>query len=374
MRTIFLDHHATTPVRPDALEAMRRVLAESPGNPASTHLFGRAARRELNDARERVAARLGASADEVVFTSSATEANNLAVFGLSGEPPGHVISSMIEHPCVVEPVNRLAAAGFTVSYLAVSADGVIDPVDLPVRPDTRLVCAMLVNHETGAVQPAIRAGSWAWHCDAAQAVGKRRVHFHQLGATTLALSGHKFGAPPGIGALLVRSGTKLRPRQYGGHQQEGRRPGTEPVALAVALATALDLACEDMDANVLRVSLLRRRLVERLRADAAPVVINGPTDAEHASPYVVTIAFPGVRADAAVIALDLVGVACSTGSACSSGSSLPSPVLTAMRLPDDVLRSSLRFSFSPQMDVATVDEAAGRVATVVRRLRDLADD
>lgn len=371
MRPIFLDHHSTTPVRPEVLEAMQRVQADSPGNPASAHTFGRAARRELNVARERIAARLGASAEEVVFTSGATEANNLAVFGLAGEPPGHVITSMIEHPCVVEPVARLAALGFAVKHLSVSPEGFVDTAVLPIRNDTRVVCLMLVNHETGAIQPAIPPGRTAWHCDAAQAVGKRPIHFHQLGATTLALSGHKFGAPAGIGALLVRSGTQLRPRLFGGHQQDGRRPGTEPVALAVALATALDLACDDIGSNGQFVRGLRQRLIDRLTAGAAPVVVNGPANAESFSPYVANIAFPGVRADAALIALDLAGVACSTGSACSSGSLLPSPVLTAMGVRDEVVRSSLRFSFSPQLDAATVDEAADRIIAVVRRLRGL---
>jgi cysteine desulfurase len=207
------------------------------------------------------------------------------------------------------------------------------------------------------------------HTDAAQAVGKIPVHFHALGATALTVSGHKFGGPVGVGALLLRRGTRLRPLFYGGHQQHGRRPGTEPVALAVGLTAALAVAVRDLDANAARVRRLRDRLWDRLRTEAAPAVLNGPDDPARAVPHVLNVSFPGCAADGLRVALDLAGVACSTGSACSSGSLLPSPVLRAMGVPDDVLRSAMRFSLSPRTAEAEVDDAAGRIVAAVRRLR-----
>jgi cysteine desulfurase len=206
----------------------------------------------------------------------------------------------------------------------------------------------------------------AFHCDAVQAVGRIPVHFGRLGVTTLSLSAHKFHGPRGVGALLVRRGTKLRPLLYGGHQQGGRRPGTEPVALAVGLATALDLAERDGEARRERVVALRWRLLVGLR-EAAPLVLNGP--AVGGVPHTVNVSFPGCQADALLMALDLAGVACSTGSACSSGSLLPSPVLKAMRVPDDELHSAMRFSLSALLSEEEIDEAARRIVEAVRRLR-----
>jgi cysteine desulfurase len=214
----------------------------------------------------------------------------------------------------------------------------------------------------------------ALHTDAAQAVGKIPVHFHALGVTALTVSGHKFGGPPGVGALLVRRGAKLRPLFFGGHQQHGRRPGTEPVALAAGMAAALDVAVRDLDANAERVRRLRGRLWDRLRTDAAPAVLNGPAEAGRAVPHILNVSFPGCAADGLLMALDLAGVSCSTGSACSSGSLLPSPVLRAMGVPEDVLRSAMRFSLSPRLTDAEVNDAAGRIVAAVRRLRAVSDE
>jgi cysteine desulfurase len=371
-KPIYLDHHATTPVLPEAVAAMLPFLSGTFGNPASAHAFGRQARRALEDARERVAALLGASPDEVVFTSGATEANNLALFGLADDTPGHVLAARIEHPCVIEPLQQLEARGFEVEWLPVGADGVVpgDAVAGRVRADTRLVTLMLVNHETGAIQPvrdcALRTPHSAFHTDAAQAVGKLPVHFHDLGVTSLSASGHKFGAPKGVGLLLLKRGTNLRPLTFGGHQQQGRRPGTEPVALAVALATALDVACARMEASLQHVRRLRSALLERLRTNASPIVFNGPEDG---SPYVLNISFPVCRADLLLMKLDLAGVACSAGSACSSGSLLPSPVLRAMGVAEEVLRSAVRFSFGPDLNAAALAEASERIVNSVNDLR-----
>lgn len=359
---INLDHHATTPV-PDAVwDAIRAAPAL---NSSSGHQLGRVARRAFDDARERIAARLGADPDEVVITSGATESNNLAVFGLCGAEPGPVAASAIEHSCVTEPFRHLAKRGYDVRWLPVGPDGRARLDSL--SPDLRLVCVMRVNHETGAVQPIVPPGPWRWHCDAAQAVGKIPVHFHELGASTLAASGHKFGAPQGVGLLLIRRGVTLRPLTFGGPHQQGRRPGTEPVALAVGLATALDIACDALETRAAHVARLRSLLIERLTADAGPVVVNSPPDG---SPYVVNMSFPGLRADQALMALDVAGVACSAGPACSSGTVQVSAGLRAMGLPDDVARAALRFSFGWDESPDRVALAAGRIATVVRRLRD----
>jgi cysteine desulfurase len=374
MAPIHLDHNATTPLVPAAREAMLAALSADVGNPSSAHHAGRKARRLLEDAREQVAALLDAAPDEVIFTSGATEANNLAIFGLADEPPAHLLASMLEHPCVVEPLRQLAARGFDVEWLPVTPRGQVEPsaVVERLRDDTRLVCLMLANHETGAVQPVRAVASaipapTALHCDAAQAVGKMPVSFRTIGATTLSLSAHKFGGPVGIGALLVRRATRLRPLCYGGHQQRGLRPGTEPVALACGLAAALEYAVTNLDTNRTRLEALRTRLLTRLTAAVSPLVVNGGPDGLTTT---LNVSFPGCRADLLLVALDLAGVAASTGSACSSGSLLPSPVLKAMGVPDDVLRSAMRFSLAPTLSESEIDTAAERIARCVRNARE----
>src|SRR5262249_29539126 len=360
-RTIYLDHNASSPLRPLALEAMRPWLTDAAGNPASAHAAGRHARRALEDAREQIASLVGAGADEAVFTSGATEANTLALFGLAGDPPGRIIASRIEHPCVIGPLEQLAARGFDLSWLRVTSEGTVTPdsfTDL-LTENTRLVAVMLANHETGALQPvtelAARAPGIAFHCDAAQAVGKITVDFHELGVTTLGVSGHKFGGPMGTGILLVNRCAKLHPMLHGGHQQRGRRPGTEPVALAVGLAAALAAALRERETEAERMLALRTRFVAELREGGIDFALNGPESG--ALPHVLNLSFPGCRGDALLMALDLAGVSCSTGSACSSGSLLPSPVLKAMNVSEDRLISALRFSFGYTTTTAEIDEA-----------------
>ena len=369
---LYLDHHATTPVLPEVVEAMRPFWSETFGNPSSAHAFGRKARQALEDAREKIARLLEANPDELLFTSGATESNNLAIFGLVGSAPGHVLASPIEHPCVIEPVKQLAARGFEVEWLPVQSNGRVHPdaVTQRLRPDTRLVTMMLVNHETGARQPveesALAARSALVHCDAAQALAKVAVSFRSLNVTTLSASGHKIGAPKGIGILLLKRGTRLNPLVFGGHQQHGRRPGTEPVALAVGFAKALEIAGHRLSERASDVSRVRSALIERLHQGAPPILLNSPTDG---SPYVVNISFPGCRADLLLMKLDLLGVACSTGSACSSGSLLPSPVLRAMGVDQELLSSALRFSFSSSITLAEIDEAAICIIKAVKDLR-----
>lgn len=365
MDLLLLDHNATAPLHPAAAEAMRRAEADGWGNPSSAHSLGRRARQFLDDAREKTAHLLDAGTAEVVFTSGATEANNLALFGQCGEPPGSIVASPIEHPCILEPLKVLASRGFAIDWLPVNAAGTIAPEDVRAKAAkaTRLVIVMLANHETGAVNDvAAMTGPLPFHCDAAQAVGKMPVSFRELGVTTMSLSAHKFGGPKGAGALVLRKDTPLKAQMHGGHQQRGHRPGTESAVLAVGLATALEHAINDLEANTAKWQRLRREFLERLRTEVPTIVVNGD-----GMPNTVNVSFPGCRADLLLMALDLAGVACSTGSACSSGSLLPSPVLKAMGVPEEVLGSAMRFSFGTgEIDA---EEAVERIAYCVKNSR-----
>ncbi|GIW82326.1 MAG: cysteine desulfurase IscS [Gemmatales bacterium] len=373
---IYLDNNATTPMLPEVEDAMLRCQRDAFGNPASAHTIGRKARQKFEEAREKIADLLGAAADEVVFTSGATEANNLALFGLSASASSHLLASPIEHPSVAEPLKQLQHQGHAVDYLTVDSQGILDSASFrdKLRPDTQLVTAMLVNHEIGAIQPVQQLtaqcpASVSFHCDAVQAVGKLPVHFQRLGVTTLSLSAHKFHGPKGIGALLVRRGTRLKPCLFGGHQQQSRRPGTEPVPLAVGMATALEIACANLDDRLDHVRRLRHSFLTSL-APVGPIVHGASEDCRQ-SPYTANVSFPGCLAESLLMNLDLIGVACSTGSACSSGSLLPSPVLKAMGVEGDILRSAMRFSFSHLLTEREVIEAGRRIVEVVTRLRSM---
>lgn len=370
---IYLDHSATTPMLPEVWEAMAPFAAERFGNPASAHRFGRAARQALEAARESIAANLAADPDEVVFTSGATEANNLALFGLAEIAPQQgVVISDLEHPSVFEPAEELRRRGYTLVRLPVGADGRVRVETNQKLPAGAIVCVQFANHETGVLQPvgdlqSRLAATSLIHCDAAAAVGKTAVRFQDLGVATMTVSAHKFHGPKGIGALLVRREVKLRPTLFGGPQQRGLRPGTEPVGLAVGFAKALELATSQLESRTAYIKKLRDQFVERIEAGAAPIVVNGA--AQHQLPHVVNISFPGCPADVLLMKLDLAGVACSTGSACSSGSLLPSPVIRAMGVADDLLRSAMRFSFAHVLTEAEVRRAATIVCEVVKSVR-----
>lgn len=342
------------------------------GNPSSAHAAGRKARQALDAARESIAQYLDCSPGEILFTSGATESNNLAILGLAGESPGIVAASPVEHPCVAEPLKHLAGRGWDVKYAPCDGRGYVPP---PESVDgVRFAAIMLANHETGAVQPV---ADWVKalpgvpvHTDAAQAVGKIPVSFRNLGVATLSASAHKFGGPVGAGLLVVRKGVALSPRVFGGPQQSGRRPGTESVILAVGLAAALDESVKEMTSAAQRLTEYRTLFLQLLRNTVGDVAVNGPLPGEPNSlPGAMNLSFPGCRADLLLTALDLAGVNCSTGSACASGSLTPSPVLRAMGLPEELLRSAIRFTFGRGLAAADVTEAAARVAAVVRRVR-----
>jgi cysteine desulfurase len=374
---IYLDHNATTPLDPAVLESMRPWFLTG-GNAESQHTWGRLARQAWESAKEKVASILGADPGEVIFTSGGTEANNLAIFGLAGaeQSPGHVITSSIEHPAIVEPIARLEAAGFIVESLPVSRDGIVDVSSAGslFRPDTRFVTLMLANNETGAIQPVGSLASHAAehgiavHTDAVQAVGRIPVHFHDLGVTSLAASAHKYHGPVGVGLLLVRNGFKLGSRLFGGGQQQGRRPGTIPVPLVVGLAAALENWHNEAAARIKRWTHLRNRLEMGLTTALGPkrVVRNGPARAAERLPQTVNLGFTGLDGGVLFMQLDLVGVAVSLGAACASGSARPSRTLLAMRVPDGRLRSSVRFSFGVTTTEAEIEEAIARVCQVVQ--------
>ena len=376
---IYLDHNATASLDPEVFEAMRPFFLAA-GNAESRHAFGRSARRAWELAKESVARILGADPAEVIFTSGGTEANNLAVFGLAGAESsnGHVISSPIEHPAIAEPVARLEAAGFIVDRAPVDEEGLADVSRMAafLRADTRFATLMLANNETGAIQPVHELASIAAargipvHTDAVQAVGRIPVHFHDLGVTTLAGSAHKFHGPVGIGVLLVKSGVRLGSRLFGGGQQQGRRPGTVAVPLAVGLATALEKWHKEADARSARWINLRHRLESGVIAALGPerVVRNGPAEDRARLPQTLNLGFPGLDGDALMMQLDLAGIAASLGSACASGSTRPSPTLMAMRVPDDRLRSSVRFSLGAATTEDEIEQAVARIIQVAQSL------
>ena len=371
-----LDRNATTPPYPAVVECVAKHLRDTPGNPGSRHAAGRAARRVLEAARESLADSLDAQPGEVVFTSGGTESANLALHGLFRGPRGESVALVTpgEHPAVAAPLAAGAAAGrWRVRRWPLDRDGLLDgdPLAEP-PPGLRLVSLLHAHNETGAIQPVApvlaRCNDLGvpGHLDATQAVGKLPWSFRGLGATAASLGAHKFRGPRGVGALLVRAGVPLAPTLFGGHQEGGRRPGTEPVALAAGMALALELRLKELDDWTRRTAALRDRLEAALKRDCGAVV-----NAAGAPrlPNTSSVAFPGCGGEELLVALDLAGVGASLGSACASGSSEPSPVLVAIGLPPELLRSSLRFSLLGEETPAEVDAAAARVAACARRVR-----
>jgi cysteine desulfurase len=373
---IYLDHNATTPLDPRVLEAMLPVLREGFGNPSSLHWFGQQARAAVDTAREQVAALVGASPSEIVFTGSGTEADNMALRGAAAaarEPRRKIVYTTIEHHAVLNTARALAEEGFPVEAARTRADGVVDLDDLRARVDDRtaLVSVMLANNETGLVQPVAEAVRVAHergalvHCDAVQAVGKVPVDVRALDVDTLALSAHKIYGPKGTGALFVRRGTRLKPFVRGGSQERGRRAGTENVAGIVGLGRAAALAREEMAAESVRLAGLRDRLEARLLA-VPGAERNG---AGTRVPNTTNLSFAGVEAESLVMALDLAGLAVSTGAACAAGAVEPSHVLRAMGLPGERVQASLRFSLGRGTTLEEVEAAGARVAEAVEKQR-----
>lgn len=380
---IYLDHSATTPVRPEVLEAMLPFFGPRFGNPSSTHRWGREARVALDEARERLARSLGASADEICFTSGGTEADNLAVLGawraLRQSRPA-IVSTPIEHKAVLAAVHEIEAEGGMARLVDVTADGLVDAAsfDAALMDDVALCSVMWVNNEIGTVQDipklagAARARGALFHTDGVQALGKFAIDMKTLPVDYLSISGHKVGAPKGIGALFVRRGAPIAPLMYGGTQDRGRRPGTENVAMSVGFARAVELAVAEREAECARLQRLRDALEAALLARIPDAVIHGRGAPR--APHVLNISVPGTDSESMLMALDLQGVACSAGSACQSGSIDPSHVLTACGVRHDLASASVRLSLgslNTEAHVARVAELFPALIAKARRLSGL---
>ena len=378
MSIIYLDNNATTQPLPEVIETVARHLKDSYGNPSSRHGLGRKARRVLEDSREQVATILGALPSEVTFTSGGTESNNLAIFGLTSGRIGTIVTSPGEHPSNLEACRVRQSQGWTLKTFDVDESGLFKTTAEPWAgldwSDIRLAAIILAHNETGVIQPVgplverSHQSGFPIHLDGVQAVGKMPVSFRELGSTTLSFASHKFHGPRGIGGLLVREGVRLSPGfSVGGLQETGRRAGTEPVPLIAGMAKALELWHQSQAERTAQVRSLRDRLEAQLQALATPVVINGLSANRLANTS--NISFPGVDGETLLVALDLEGVCCSLGSACASGSIEPTPILVAMGLSPNVYRSAVRLTLSCLTTEAEIDEAARRIAEVVKHLR-----
>ncbi|GIW92809.1 MAG: cysteine desulfurase IscS [Pirellulaceae bacterium] len=390
-KPIYLDNHATTRVDPRVVEAMLPCFLESFGNPGSiNHAYGWEARDLVEAARARIAALIGATEREIVFTSGATESNNLALKGVAerlGHKGKHIVSVKTEHKSVLDPLRRLARRGFEVTLLDVApagsdCPGWLDPeqVQRALRPDTILVSVMLANNEIGVIQPIAeiapicRAHGVLLHCDATQAVGKIPVHVKQLGVHLMSFSGHKIYGPKGIGALYVErspGNVRLEPQIDGGGQEWHLRSGTLNVPGIVGLARALELCIEELPHEMQRLRRLRDRLFEQLAADVPDLVLNGPPleQSDRRLPGNLNCGFPGVDGEALI--LNARDVAVSSGSACTSADPEPSHVLRALGLNDDLVRASLRFGIGRFNTESDIDRAARLLAQEASRLRKL---
>ncbi|HEX2456810.1 MAG TPA: cysteine desulfurase family protein [Vicinamibacterales bacterium] len=378
---IYFDHNATSPVDPLVAETILKALKEDFGNASSVHHFGQRAKALLDDARSSVAALIGAEPSEVVFTSGGTEADNFAIRGVAEalEPTGrkHLIASSIEHEAVLNTLKALARRGWRTTLLPVDATGIVSPEALSaaLTPDTALVSVMHANNEIGTIQPVAELARLArsrgalFHTDAVQSVGKIPVDVGALGVDLLSLSGHKFNGPKGAGALWIKRGTRIAATMTGGKHERNRRAGTENVPGLAGLGAAAQLAASKREPEGRRLARLRDRLEQEILARVSGTVVNGARDPR--VPNTTNISFDGTEAESLLIALDLEGVAVSTGSACSSGTLEPSHVLKAMGLPTHRTQNSIRISLGAGNSDADVDYFLERISGVVEKLRSL---
>jgi len=366
----YFDHNATTPVSPEVFQAMAPLMTTVFGNASSIHQFGQEARGELDRARRSVAAMLGAKAEEIVFTGGGTEADNMAIFGAGG----HVITTTVEHPAVLQAAQQLP----DVTFVSVDSQGLVDPqaVRAAIRPDTKLISVMHVNNELGVVQPVreiaeiAREAGVLFHSDGVQAMGKIPVNIGDLGVDLYSISAHKIYGPKGMGALYIRKGTELRPLLFGGPHERKMRAGTENVPGAVGFGRAAEWVVEESGTEAARLSALRDRLEQGILARVSGAHVNGAGAPRVGNTS--NIRFDGIDSEPLLIALDLKGFAVSSGSACSSGATEPSHVLAAIGLTREQARSSVRFSLGRSNDAEQIDALIDAVVEVVSRLRKLA--
>ena len=392
MKRVYLDHCATTPLDARVLSAMIPYLTESYGNASSVHLFGQQARAAVDNARRQVASLIGARANEIVFTSGGTEANNLAIRGVCEAAVSHgrhIITSAIEHPSVRGPIEGLEKRGWEVTRLPAYDDGIVRVEDVrgAIRPNTVLISVMLANNEIGTIQPAAEIGALVreargaaqkhlrFHTDAVQAAGRVPIDVEALGCDLLTLSAHKLYGPKGTGALFIRRGVRILPQQVGGHQERERRAGTESVASIVGFGAAAEFAAQEMTGGNEHVRRLRDRFETEVAKQIGDIVLNGNRDQR--LPHVSNISFRFIEGEGLLIHLDLQGIAVSTGSACSSGTLEPSPVIRALGRNEELARGAIRFSFgkdNSDEDVDYVLEVLPRAVKSLRKLSPLMHD
>jgi cysteine desulfurase len=378
VRKIYLDHNATTPVHPEVKKAVEPYLSEQFGNPSSIHWAGRDVRKGVEDARQEIAFFFGCQPLEIVFTSSGTESDNLAIKGVAfrkGNGGKHIITSKVEHPAVMNACRFLEGQGFRVTYVPVNRYGIVEPgsVREVLTPDTILVTVMYANNETGSIMPIPEIGAIAreagaiMHTDAVQATGKIPIDFGALPVDMLTFSGHKVNALKGAGGLIVRKGMQIEAVIHGGHQERGRRGGTENVVGIIAMGKSFELLRAGMEEEVAEVRRLRDKFENGLFARIPEIVLNGhPTER---LPNTVNISFRYVEGEAMLLNLDMMGIACSSGSACTSGSLEASPILLAMGADPTDAQGALRFSLGMGNTDADVEYAIDALETVVNKLR-----
>ncbi|NCP78584.1 MAG: cysteine desulfurase [Desulfuromonadales bacterium] len=382
MTPIYLDHNATTAVHPAVVDAMLPWLTQHYGNPSSVHWAGRAANAALEKAREQVARLLNASVSDIIFTSGGTEGDNFAIKGTAlqrAEQGRHLITTAVEHPAVLETCRALERQGWQVSYLPVDSQGNLDLAQLEsnIQPQTQLISVMWANNEIGNIYPLAeisviaKARGVCLHSDAVQVAGRLPIDVQATGLDLAVISGHKFGAPKGVGALFVKSGNRLEPLMHGGSQERHRRGGTSNLASIVGLGKACELAGVEMQQNAVHVAQLRERLQQGIRRGIRGVFFHGAQQSDHRLPNTLNASFAGIRGASLLMSLDLKGIAVSSGSACSSGSLEASHVMTALGVAPQLAQSSIRFSLGPTNTAAEIDYVIDELATAVSRLRQI---
>lgn len=378
MRKVYLDHNATTPTHPEVVKAMLPYYEEVFGNASSIHQFGQQARKAIDEAREKVAEFIGAKPEEIVFTSGGTEADNFAIKGVAyaNEKKGkHIITSSIEHHAVLSPCKYLEKQGFQVTYIPVDKYGLIEPdeVKKAITKETILINIMHANNEIGTIEPIAEIGKIAkekevyFHTDAIQTVGKIPVNVDEVNVDLLSLSGHKIYGPKGIGALMIRKGTRIQPLIYGGHHEKNRRAGTENVPGIVGLSKAIEIAKTTMERESIYLTNLRNRLCSGIGEKIDYVYLNGNPGKR--LPNTLNMSFEFVEGESIILNLDMKGVAVSSGSACTSGSLEPSHVLKAMGVDPSLAQGSIRFSLGKDNTEEDIDYVLEILPEIISRLR-----
>jgi cysteine desulfurase len=380
VKKVYLDYNATTPVHPEVARSVQPFLHGLFGNPSSLHWAGRETRPLVDEAREQVARLINAKPDEIIFTAGGTEADNQAIKGTAfalRERGSHIITTTVEHPAVLNTCRYLEARGFSVTYVPVDAGGCVDPADVAraIRKETLLISVMQANNETGTLMPIKEIGEIArkrgilFHSDMVQGLGKVDIDVRDLNVDFGAFSGHKVYSPKGIGALYMREGLEIDSLIHGGHQESGRRAGTENVAGIVAFGKACELAGQEMVAEKGKVEGLRRMLLEGIQGSVDDVRLNGHP--EFRLPNTLNLSFEHVESESLLIGLDIKGIAVSSGSACSSGSAEPSHVLLAMGVEPAICQSALRISLGRETTEDQIAYVLDVLPDIVRRLREM---